>query len=72
MTVHGSPENHADIERRGLAIRWMTGEVRYDPRPGTVPEQNTVIANKPNYIALGHRIEGPDFPKFRVETMPST
>ena len=72
MTVHGSPENHADIERRGLAIRWMTGEVRYDPRPGTVPEQNTVIASEPNRVAPGCRIEGPDFPKFRVETMPST
>ena len=72
MTVHGSPENHADIERRGLAIRWMTGEVRYDPRPGTVPEQDTVIANEPNCIDPGQRIEGPDFLKFRVETMPST
>ena len=72
MTVHGSPENHADIERRGLAIRWMTGDVRYDPRPGTVPEQNTVIASEPNRVAPGCRIEGPDFPKFRVETMPST
>ena len=40
----------------------MTGEVRYDPRPGTVPEQNTVIASEPNRVAPGCRIEGPNFP----------
>ena len=39
----------------------MTGEVRYDPRPGTVPEQNTVIASEPNRVAPGCRIEGPTF-----------
>ena len=67
MTVHGSPENEAAIERRGLAVRWMTGEVNYDPRPGTVPEQNTVISGEPNCIKPGERIVGPNFPKFQVE-----
>ncbi len=69
MMVHGSPENHADIERRGLAIRWMAGEVLYDPRPGTVPEQNAVISGEPNGVAPGDRVAGPDFPEFRVEVV---
>ena len=35
--VHGAPGNISKIRRRGLTLRYLGDDVRYDPRPGTFP-----------------------------------
>ena len=36
LTVHGAGGNHReDVRRRGYAVRYTGGDVRYDTRPGT-------------------------------------
>ncbi|MDA0241407.1 MAG: phytanoyl-CoA dioxygenase family protein [Proteobacteria bacterium] len=64
MNVHGAPENSANIRRRGLAIRWMAGEVRYDPRPGTQPLLRKALDEGPKPQTPGEQIRGSAFPVF--------
>jgi ectoine hydroxylase-related dioxygenase (phytanoyl-CoA dioxygenase family) len=65
MVVHGAPENSADIRRRGLAMRWCSGEVRFDPRPGTQPVLNKVLKEGPTPHAANERLHGDTFPEFQ-------
>jgi len=38
LTVHGGPSNMSQQRRRGLAIRWLYGDVRFAPLQNTSPQ----------------------------------
>lgn len=64
LTLHGAPENRANIRRRGLAVRWQAGDVYFDPRPKTAPGLNKMaIASG---LKQGDRFGGKYFPEFQV------
>jgi ectoine hydroxylase-related dioxygenase (phytanoyl-CoA dioxygenase family) len=48
LTIHGAAGNStADTRRRALALRYTGDDARYDPRPGTFMEMQSVRANVP-------------------------
>jgi len=58
LVVHGSTGNtHGTRRRRALATRWFGDDVRYDPRPATMP------LPPEHGLAPGDPFTGPMFPK---------
>ena len=66
LVVHGAPANNAAIRRRGLAIRWVAGEMHYDPRPGTQPILRQAFEDGPADFEPGEAIHHPAFPEFEL------
>ena len=64
MSVHGAPENNADIRRRGLAIRWIGGEAAFDPRPETQPLLRAAVGDGPTPHEDGQALGGETYPVF--------
>lgn len=60
LLVHGAPANDSDQRRRGLAVRWMYGDVEFDPKPKT----SEIIERKVRAAGLsaGDVLSGPCFP----------
>jgi len=65
MGVHGAPENTATVRRRGIAIRWISGEVFFDPRPETQPLLRDAVGNGPTPHQAGDRLGGEAYPIFK-------
>jgi len=65
LTIHGAPGNStADRRRRALAVRYTGDDARYDPRPGTFMDMDSVRANVPaSGLVGGEPMGGPLFPK---------
>jgi ectoine hydroxylase-related dioxygenase (phytanoyl-CoA dioxygenase family) len=65
LTIHGAPGNRsADRRRRALAVRYTGDNARYDPRPGTFMDMDSVRAHVPApAIAPGAPMGGPLFPQ---------
>ena len=63
MTLHGAPGNESTARRRGLALRFIGEDVRYDERPG-IPETMTgSIATLAPEMAIGDAYGGEWFPE---------
>lgn len=62
LNVHGAPENTADIRRRGHAIRWISGEVKFDSRPETQPILREAVENGPSPQTANQVLSGETFP----------
>ena len=60
MTVHGAPENNADIRRRGLSIRWLPGKAPYDPREETQHQLMAAPGEAPDTCKAGKTSAGHD------------
>jgi ectoine hydroxylase-related dioxygenase (phytanoyl-CoA dioxygenase family) len=65
LTVHGAAGNtSSDKRRRALAVRYTGDDARYDPRPGTFMEMDSVRANVPAPgVAKGEPMSGALFPR---------
>lgn len=65
LVVHGSSGNgHGRHRRRALATRWFGDDVRYDPRPATMPLP-------PDHgLAPGDKFGGPMFPRLATDLLP--
>jgi ectoine hydroxylase-related dioxygenase (phytanoyl-CoA dioxygenase family) len=65
LTVHGAAGNtSSDKRRRALAVRYTGDDARYDPRPGTFMEMESVRANVPAPgVAKGEPMGGALFPR---------
>jgi ectoine hydroxylase-related dioxygenase (phytanoyl-CoA dioxygenase family) len=61
LTVHGGPANTSQHRRRGLAIRWIYGDVRFKPLPRTSP-QVALLAEEAG-LQPGELFAGPLFPE---------
>ncbi|MGZ8751642.1 MAG: phytanoyl-CoA dioxygenase family protein [Acidimicrobiia bacterium] len=66
LVVHGSSGNqHGTRRRRALATRWFGDDVRYDPRPATMPLP-------PHHgLSAGDAFGGPMFPRLATKRAPS-
>jgi ectoine hydroxylase-related dioxygenase (phytanoyl-CoA dioxygenase family) len=64
LTIHGAAGNGAaDQRRRALALRYTGDDARYDPRPGTFMDMESVRAHVPAPDILpGARMGGALFP----------
>jgi ectoine hydroxylase-related dioxygenase (phytanoyl-CoA dioxygenase family) len=60
LTLHGGPPNTSQHRRRGLAVRWLYGEVRFAPLPNTSP-QVAEVAREAG-LEPGDEFRGPLFP----------
>ncbi len=47
LTIHGAPGNQTASRRRALAVRYTGDDARYDPRPGTFMDMESVRAHVP-------------------------
>ena len=65
LTIHGAPGNRtADRRRRALAVRYTGDDARYDPRPGTFMDMDSVRAHVPAPgLEAGAAMGGPLFPQ---------
>ncbi len=62
-TVHAAPANKSrDRRRRGLAVRWLTGEVHYNPRDGSSAVINTYVDGLDASVEPGAVLGGAGFP----------
>lgn len=62
-TVHGAPANlSSERRRRGLAVRWLTGDVHYEPREGSSAVINTYVDGLAQTIGSGDVLGGQGFP----------
>ena len=66
-TVHSAPENTSGNPRRGIALRWLAGDVIFDPRPVSAERIKKVVSSEPNSVRAGEVIQGPDFPQFTLQ-----
>jgi ectoine hydroxylase-related dioxygenase (phytanoyl-CoA dioxygenase family) len=64
LTVHGAPANRASITRRGLAVRWMGADVRFDPRERTAPAIRAMAQDPEDPVAPGAPLANRNFPAF--------
>jgi ectoine hydroxylase-related dioxygenase (phytanoyl-CoA dioxygenase family) len=64
LTVHGAPANRANIMRRGVAIRWMDEDVRFDPRERTAPGIQAQAQDPQDPVAPGAKLANRNFPAF--------
>ena len=67
LNVHRAPPNTADIRRRGHAIRWISGEANFDPRPETQPILCDAVGNGPSPQTAGQPLSGETFPILSFE-----
>lgn len=65
LTIHGAPGNHtADRRRRALAVRYVGDDARYEPRPGTFMDMESVRAHVPApALRPGEAMGGALFPE---------
>jgi len=65
LTIHGADGNASpDRRRRALALRYTGDDARYDPRPGTFMEMQSVRAHVPAPdLPAGAKLGGALFPK---------
>ena len=64
MTLHGAPANQtADRRRRGLALRYIGEDIRYDERPGMPEPMTGYLAQLAPELKIDDRYEGRWFPE---------
>ncbi|MGH6986703.1 MAG: phytanoyl-CoA dioxygenase family protein [Caulobacteraceae bacterium] len=64
LTIHGAPGNASKRRRRALALRYLGEDARYDPRPGTFLDMESVRAHVPRPdLAAGAPMAGALFPQ---------
>ena len=64
MTLHGAPANETtDMRRRGLALRFIGDDIRYDERPGMPEPMTGYLSQLAPDLAIDDAYEGRWFPE---------